>query len=63
MYYNFGVEEMLQYAEQRLYLNNEESNQNVLNNASAIDYQKLDKILSYTVIETNKPNINADDAN
>lgn len=63
MYHNFGVEEMLQYAEQRLYLNNEESNQNVLNNASAIDYQKLDKILSYTVIETNKPNINADDAN
>ncbi|MCK9466717.1 MAG: FG-GAP-like repeat-containing protein [Candidatus Absconditabacterales bacterium] len=60
---NFGVvEEISQYAEQWSYLNNDDSNQEILNNATAVNYQKLDKILSYTKIETNKNNINADEA-
>lgn len=51
-----------QMANQNQYLNNDESNQAVLNNANNIDYSKLDKILSYTQIWADSTTITADEA-
>jgi hypothetical protein len=49
-----------QYMNQLWYLDNEESNQEVLDNSNPGDYQKLEKIISYTRIETINNNISAD---
>lgn len=49
-----------QYINQLWYLDNDKSNQNILDNSNPWDYQKLEKITSYTKIEIENPNINAD---
>ncbi len=58
---NLGLDNIQsQYMNQLWYLDNDNSNQEVLDNSNPGDYQKLEKIVSYTKIETLKQNINAD---
>jgi len=52
-----------QYMNQLGYLDNDSANQEILDNSNPGDYQKLEKILSYTKIQTINPSINADNAN
>lgn len=60
---NAWINEVISYYEEQIpFLNTDESNDNTLNQTNSVDYQQLEKILSYTQIKSSTQNINADDA-
>jgi hypothetical protein len=58
---NLGADDIqAQYMNQLDLLDTDDENQDILDNSNPGDYQKLEKIISYTRLEINNQNINAD---